>query len=195
MAIEWSGRVVGIDPGLATMAMALLESPRRDAYAVMQYKVVRTAADSPIEERLRLIHRNVSDFVSVCAPIDAVVVENPMHMTAAARRNKRGKVGLGAPHRDVAALHLATGVAVGAAVSHPVVALFDVAYWMPRAQTGKLTHTARREDTLRLLSQWIDLPLLRATEREHVIMAAGVARRWIEDKRLERQRAAQGIRV
>jgi len=184
--------VIGIDPGLANVGLVVLDSPGPNRYEVSHYLVWTTDPKVALAARLLEIHREVRRFIGYYAPAEAVVIENPV---AGHRSWQQTKTGPKAP-RDVQAVNLATGVVFATACYvHPKVVLLDVAYWMPKVQSGNFTHTQRREQTMAQLRQLVAFPPLLKTHEEHVVMAAGVARRWIEDERLRRKREAQGIRV
>jgi hypothetical protein len=188
--------VIGIDPGLANVGLVLLVSPSPSKYQVDAHVVVQTGSEHKLVDRLRHIDSEVRRFISGAPPADAVVVELSVQLPDRARRG-RSTVTKRRP-RDIAVLQVANGVALAAALAHPtrpVVALLDVGYWMPKAQSGNFTHTQRREHTMAQLRQLVAFPPLLKTHEEHVIMAAGVARRWVEDERLRRKRERQGIRL
>ena len=69
-------RVLGIDPGTATTGFGLIEGPpgAGGAIALVDYGVIRTAAATPMPERLRDLHAGLSDLVREHRP-DAMAVE------------------------------------------------------------------------------------------------------------------------
>ncbi len=66
-------RVLGVDPGLSTCGLAVVEGAAQTA-AVVRAGVVRTAADEPTAERLKVIHDQVSSLLATLRPL-AVAVE------------------------------------------------------------------------------------------------------------------------
>ena len=58
-------RILGIDPGLATTGYAVVESPAERA---LTYGVVVTPPDLPLEQRLLLVHRRLSDLIAEFQP-------------------------------------------------------------------------------------------------------------------------------
>ncbi len=69
-------RVLGIDPGTATTGFALLdgEPHRPDAIVLVEHGVVRTAAATPMPERLREIHAAITTLIVELRP-DVVAIE------------------------------------------------------------------------------------------------------------------------
>ena len=71
---EVSGvRILGIDPGLATMGWGVIES-RGDRHRLVQYGALTTAAGQPMPQRLRAIYIGVNQLMDTFAP-DEVAFE------------------------------------------------------------------------------------------------------------------------
>ncbi|HLQ35077.1 MAG TPA: crossover junction endodeoxyribonuclease RuvC [Chloroflexota bacterium] len=64
-------RILGIDPGTATTGYAFIDSPPDRA---LTYGVILTAAGEPLEQRLLLIHRRLSELIAEFQP-EACAVE------------------------------------------------------------------------------------------------------------------------
>jgi crossover junction endodeoxyribonuclease RuvC len=54
----WNLRILGIDPGLATIGYALVDK-KTNHFEVLEYGVIKTSADKEDIERLEIIHRNI----------------------------------------------------------------------------------------------------------------------------------------
>ena len=66
-------KVLGIDPGLATMGYGILEGDR-GRFRLLKYGCVLTPAGMPIPERLRMIHTGVREILELWKP-DEVAFE------------------------------------------------------------------------------------------------------------------------
>lgn len=67
-------RILGIDPGLATIGLGLIEAPSRDRMAASEWLTIETHAALPLPERLQEIHRDLEEFLLEAKP-DLAVVE------------------------------------------------------------------------------------------------------------------------
>lgn len=67
-------RVLGIDPGLATVGLGLIDAPTRDTPTVVEWLVIETKAGVPLQERLLEIERDLTEYLEQAEP-DLVVVE------------------------------------------------------------------------------------------------------------------------
>lgn len=67
-------RVLGIDPGLATVGLGLVDAQTRDAPRCVEWLTIETPAGLPLEERLLEIERDLAEYLAHAKP-DLVVVE------------------------------------------------------------------------------------------------------------------------
>ena len=67
-------RVLGIDPGLTRCGLGVVEGTVGRPLTMVEVGVVRTAADLPVEERLRLVDAGIEAWLDRLAP-DRVAVE------------------------------------------------------------------------------------------------------------------------
>ena len=67
-------RVLGIDPGLTRCGLGMVEGSVGRPLTMVEVGVVRTGADLPIEERLRLVDAGIEAWLDRLAP-DRVAVE------------------------------------------------------------------------------------------------------------------------
>lgn len=67
-------RVLGIDPGLATVGLGLIDAPTRDTPTAVEWLTIETKAGLPLHERLREIERDLTEYLDQTSP-DLVVVE------------------------------------------------------------------------------------------------------------------------
>lgn len=67
-------RVLGIDPGLATVGLGLLDAPSRDTPSCVEWLTIETPAGMPLQERLLEIERDLSAYLDETKP-DLAVVE------------------------------------------------------------------------------------------------------------------------
>lgn len=67
-------RVLGIDPGLATVGLGLIDAPTRETPICLEWLTIETAAGLPLQERLLEIDRDLSTYLDGAKP-DLVVVE------------------------------------------------------------------------------------------------------------------------
>jgi len=70
----WSLRILGIDPGLATIGYALLDK-ETNHFEVLEYGVIKTSADKDDIERLEIIHRNIEALIKEFEPEQMAVEE------------------------------------------------------------------------------------------------------------------------
>jgi len=68
-------RILGIDPGTATMGYGVIDS-RDDEIALVEYGVLDCPVRSPIGERLSYLYGELEQIISRCQP-DVVAVEQP----------------------------------------------------------------------------------------------------------------------
>jgi len=67
-------RILGIDPGLATVGLGLIESTSPYDIKAVDWLIISTAAGLPISDRLEEIHTDLSAFIKETKP-DLAVVE------------------------------------------------------------------------------------------------------------------------
>ena len=67
-------RVLGIDPGLATVGIGLVDAPTRDTARCVEWLTIETAAGLPLQERLLEIENDLSEYLDRVKP-DLAVVE------------------------------------------------------------------------------------------------------------------------
>lgn len=67
-------RILGIDPGLATIGYALVDKEINN-FEVLEYGVIKTSADKKDTERLEIIHRNVEELIKEFKPEQMAVEE------------------------------------------------------------------------------------------------------------------------
>lgn len=67
-------RILGIDPGLATIGLGLIESPHPSTIQTLDWLTISTAAGFPLSERLCEIRKDLSEFLDDAKP-DLVVIE------------------------------------------------------------------------------------------------------------------------
>lgn len=67
-------RVLGIDPGLATVGLGLLDAPTRDTPKALEWLTIETKAGLPLADRLLEIERDLAAYLENARP-DLVVVE------------------------------------------------------------------------------------------------------------------------
>jgi len=70
----WSLRILGIDPGLATIGYALLDK-ETNHFEVLEYGIIKTSADKDDIERLEIIHRNIEALIKEFEPEQMAVEE------------------------------------------------------------------------------------------------------------------------
>ncbi len=66
-------RVLGIDPGLATVGLGLIDAPTRDTPNVVEWLTIETKAGLPLQERLLEIERDLTAYLEHTKPELAVV--------------------------------------------------------------------------------------------------------------------------
>lgn len=67
-------RTLGIDPGLATIGLGVVESTTGADIQVVEWLTIETAAGQPLASRLAEIHQDLSVFINDAKP-DLIVVE------------------------------------------------------------------------------------------------------------------------
>jgi crossover junction endodeoxyribonuclease RuvC len=67
-------RILGIDPGLATVGLGLIESPSGSDFTALDWLTISTAAGGVLADRLREIHTDLTSFLAETKP-ELVVVE------------------------------------------------------------------------------------------------------------------------
>lgn len=66
-------RILGIDPGLATVGLGLIDAPNVHQIAVVEWLTITTKAGLPAADRLREIHTDLQAFLRDAKPELAVV--------------------------------------------------------------------------------------------------------------------------
>ncbi len=90
----WNLRILGIDPGLATIGYALVDK-ETNHFEVLEYGVIKTSADKDDIERLEIIHRNIEALIKEFEPEQMAVEElffNKNVKTAIAVGQARGVI-------------------------------------------------------------------------------------------------------
>ncbi|MBI3619492.1 crossover junction endodeoxyribonuclease RuvC [Candidatus Peregrinibacteria bacterium] len=67
-------RILGIDPGIATLGLGVIDVASREDLRVVEWLTITTAAGTSLSDRLREIHTDLSEFLTDCEP-DLAVVE------------------------------------------------------------------------------------------------------------------------
>ena len=67
-------RILGIDPGLATIGYALVDK-KTNHFDVLEYGVIKTSADKEDTERLEIIHHNIEELIKEFRPEEMAVEE------------------------------------------------------------------------------------------------------------------------
>ena len=67
-------RILGIDPGLATLGYGVIEADRGN-YKLIQFGTVTTPAGQPMPNRLRAIYQGVSQLMEIYQPDDVAFEE------------------------------------------------------------------------------------------------------------------------
>ena len=67
-------RILGIDPGLATLGYGVIEADR-GKYKLIQYGTVTTPAGAPMPTRLKAIYQSVSQLMEIYQPDDVAFEE------------------------------------------------------------------------------------------------------------------------
>ncbi len=67
-------RVLGIDPGLATVGLGLIDAPSRDTPTAVEWLTIETKAGLPLQDRLLEIEKDLTEYLDHAKP-DMVVVE------------------------------------------------------------------------------------------------------------------------
>lgn len=67
-------KVLGIDPGLATVGLGLVDAPTRDTPKCVEWLTIETAAGLPLQDRLLEIEKDLTEYLENVKP-DLVVVE------------------------------------------------------------------------------------------------------------------------
>lgn len=66
-------KIIGIDPGIATIGFGLIETDR-NKYSLLQCGIIETPAHTPLSERLNIIYDDLFQLLDAVRP-DAVAVE------------------------------------------------------------------------------------------------------------------------
>lgn len=97
--------VLGIDPGAGTTGYGVVKRARSGAVSLLECGVVRTAARTPLAERLKQIHDGLAE-VLARHPVDVVAVEGVFYgrnvRTTVILGHVRGAILLGAALQDLA---------------------------------------------------------------------------------------------
>lgn len=67
-------RILGIDPGLATIGLGLIESEHQHDLRCIEWLTIQTQAGTPAPDRLMELHQNLQEFLKETKP-DLAVVE------------------------------------------------------------------------------------------------------------------------
>ena len=66
-------RILGIDPGYATIGFGVIEA-QRGSFSLLQYGTITTSADAPFVERLLTIHQDMQRLLDAVEP-DVMAIE------------------------------------------------------------------------------------------------------------------------
>lgn len=87
-------RILGVDPGLATIGYAVVDK-ETNHFEVLEYGVIKTSADKKDTERLKIIHYNIEELIKEFRPQEMAVEElffNKNVKTAIAVGQARGVI-------------------------------------------------------------------------------------------------------
>jgi len=90
----WNLRILGIDPGLATIGYAAVDK-ETNHFDVLEYGVIKTSADKKDTKRLEIIHYNIEELIKEFKPEEMAVEElffNKNVKTAIAVGQARGVI-------------------------------------------------------------------------------------------------------
>jgi crossover junction endodeoxyribonuclease RuvC len=90
----WNLRILGIDPGLATIGYAVVDK-EINHFDVLEYGVIKTSADKKDTKRLEIIHHNIEELIKEFKPQEMAVEElffNKNVKTAIAVGQARGVI-------------------------------------------------------------------------------------------------------
>jgi Holliday junction resolvasome RuvABC endonuclease subunit len=175
-------RVIGIDPALTATGIAVVESSKPGDYRVTGRETVRPKARDDFLTRLRALEIGVENFMGYRSlTTDPVVVEDVLDQVWVHKNKRPG---------SIAVMGAAVGVVLAAILHRPNIALVKPNEWMPKkAGTRGGWRIMPHAETIRFL-----LGHIRFEEKgeatEHEIMAAGVARYWVEQERLAARRVS-----
>lgn len=180
-------RVIGIDPALTNVGLCVLESKSPSDYRVIEHWTVSTSSKHPMLYRLGVLRAGIQKLMNAhwdqfrsYPATQAIVIEDPTWQNAIKRQKPR----------NIAVMGMAVGAVVGCVMDYATqdcIHLFDPDEWMPRVKTGRLEHIMEKGSMVRHLHSRIRIP---EGASEHVVMAAGVARYWVElERSMERLRA------
>ena len=97
-------RVLGVDPGTATLGYGVVDAPPREPYRLVECGILRTRADESLPARLRLIHDGIAELIARHRP-DIVAVETAFYAknvhTTAVLSHARGVILLAAETAQV----------------------------------------------------------------------------------------------
>lgn len=97
-------RVLGVDPGTATLGYGVVDAPPREPYRLVECGILRTRADESLPARLRLIHDGITELIARHRP-DIVAVETAFYAknvhTTAVLSHARGVILLAAETAQV----------------------------------------------------------------------------------------------
>jgi crossover junction endodeoxyribonuclease RuvC len=66
-------RVLGIDPGLATVGLGVVDAPTRDTPRAIEWLTIETKAGTPLQERLLEIERDLTEYLEHMKPALVVI--------------------------------------------------------------------------------------------------------------------------
>lgn len=66
--------ILGVDPGTATTGIGLIKGDRKKGFDCVNYSCIKTAANSPIDERLKIIFTELNKIIRKTKP-DLISVE------------------------------------------------------------------------------------------------------------------------
>ncbi|MCK5016979.1 MAG: crossover junction endodeoxyribonuclease RuvC [Candidatus Peribacteraceae bacterium] len=66
-------RIIGIDPGLATIGLGVIDADGSNINQVVDWCTIKTLAGLPISERLKIIHEDLSEYIKEYKPEFCVI--------------------------------------------------------------------------------------------------------------------------
>lgn len=176
-------RVIGIDPALTATGLCVLESAGPGDYRVTASTTIKTHTKQDMLTRLDTIRCGVGAFIQAQPGLTPVIIEDPTSRSGTASRAVNGK-----NPRSIMVTGLAVGISVSTVLCYRPIRLVNFIppdEWMPRTRSGNLEHIMANGVMTRMLMGFIKFPGESTTE--HEVMAAGVARYWIEQERMSQR--------
>lgn len=74
--------ILGIDPGLSLTGWGIIEAASRDKMTALKYGCIKTYSQTPLIERLQIVHDNLQNIIDTYKP-DVVAIEEIFFLKAA----------------------------------------------------------------------------------------------------------------